>query len=629
MCGICGILNGSGEPVSQNVLLKMRDAMVHRGPDDAGCHIDRHVGIAMRRLSIIDLETGHQPIFNEDGTICVVLNGEIYNYRELREELVAVGHRFQTQTDTEVIVHLYEEHGFDCLKHLNGMFGLAVWDARRQQLLLARDRLGIKPLFVAEFGQTLLFASEIKSILQHPAATREMDAGAISEYLTYEYIPAPRTAFRGIRKLLPATYAVWKGGNLTTTAYWDVAFEPDSRLLDEEACKAAIRDRLRESTRLQLRSDVPLGVLLSGGIDSSSVVAMMHDLGVPINTFSIGFEEHAYNELDAANRIAAAFDTRHESLQLTAADVKRLLPTLIGYLDEPLADASIIPTFLVCRLARQHVKVALSGDGGDETFGGYETYKAHQFARVYRMLPTIVQDGLRRLVPHLPPSNSHMGFSFRARKFTSGVRFPPPIANSLWWGAYTPQQLDSLLLHTNGSDPFEAVYRTEKSFVGDGLLDRIFYLDMKLYLQDDLLVKVDRMSMANSLEVRVPFLDHTFVEFAATVPSRLKVKGLKLKYILRQAMKPLLPDWIVRRPKRGFDIPLDDWMRGPLREFVYDILADQRIQEGGYLNPTFLRHVLDEHMQGRQNHRQLIWPIVVLESWRQQYVLRQSAPLNS
>ncbi len=626
MCGICGIINRTDEPVARDVLLRMRDALAHRGPDDAGCHVDGGVGLAMRRLSIIDLSSGHQPIFNEDGTIAIVFNGEIYNYRELRQDLVARGHRFQTQTDTEVIVHLYEDHGPQCVDRLNGMFGLAIWDSRNQRLLLARDRLGIKPLYTAHTGDVFLFGSELKSLLQHPAVRPEMDPEAISEYLTYEYIPAPRTAFRGIAKLPPGTRVVWEDGVARSESYWDVSFLPDPALGNEPTCAEAIRSRFRESVRVRLRSDVPLGVLLSGGIDSSSVVATMHQLGVPIDTFSIGFDDRDYNELDAAGEIAEAFGTNHHFLTLTAADVKRLLPTLVGFLDEPLADASVIPTFLVSQLARQHVTVALSGDGGDETFGGYETYRAHKLARVYRRLPSAARETLRHAVSLLPPSRSHMGFSFRARKFTSGARFRPAVANSLWWGAYSPEQKQQLAgerlrgLNGNGRDPFAAVTRIEEQFQGDDLLDRIFYCDLKLYLQDDLLVKVDRMSMANSLEVRVPFLDHNLVEFAATIPSRLKVNGWRLKYILRRAMEPLLPRSIVRRPKRGFDIPLDAWLRGPLREFTLDTLSEKRVREGGCVDPGFLRRILDEHMQGKRNHRQLLWPLVVLEFWRQRYL---------
>lgn len=624
MCGICGIANGSGEPVAEEILVRMRDALTHRGPDDAGSHIDGKVGIAMRRLSIIDLEGGQQPIFNEDGTICVVQNGEIYNYRELRDELLNRGHRFRTSSDTEVIVHLYEEFGDNCVDHLNGMFAFALWDSREQRLLLARDRLGIKPLYMAQMGGTLLFASELKSILEHPKISREVDPHALSEYLSYEYIPAPRTALLGVSKLPPATRAVWKDGHVHTETYWDVNFQPNSALAVEETCKEAIRTNLREAVRLQLRSDVPLGVLLSGGMDSSSLVAMMRELGVPIQTFSIGFQEKAYNELDAATEIARHFGTEHHALMLTANDVTELLPTLIGVLDEPLADASVIPTYLVCRLAREKVKVALSGDGGDESFGGYETYKAHQIAKCYRSMPDWMRAAVRKLVPLLPISSSHRGVAFKARKFTSGVEFPPTVANALWWGAYTPAEKAPLMgeffKDTKGHEPFDAVHRVAKNFNGNNDLDRIFYQDFKLYLQDDLLVKVDRMSMANSLEVRVPFLDHTLVEFAATIPSHMKVNRLRLKYILRRAMQPMLPKWVISRPKQGFDIPLDAWIRGPLRSFILDTLSPQRIREAGYFNPTYLSRILDEHMRGQGNHRQLLWPLVVLEFWRQRYV---------
>ncbi|RMD61995.1 asparagine synthase (glutamine-hydrolyzing), partial [Candidatus Parcubacteria bacterium] len=548
---------------------------------------------------------------------------EIYNYRELRSELESRGHRFRTQTDTEVLVHLYEERGTDFLKHLNGMFAIALWDARKAQLLLARDRLGIKPLYTAVVGDILIFASELKAILQHPEVSRQLDTTAIAEYLTYEYIPAPRTAFAGVKKLCPATYAIWRDGQLKVHTYWDVAFQADESLRDEGVCAEAIRERLSESVRLRLRADVPIGVLLSGGMDSSSIVAAMHHLNVPINTFSIGFAEREYDELDAATAVARAFGARHHALRLSAPDVIRLLPAIIGVLDEPLADASVVPTFLVSKLARQHVKVALSGDGGDETFGGYETYRAHKLARVYRRLPRLVQAGVRLGVEVLPVSRSHRGLSFKARKFASGASFRPAVANALWWGAYTPEQRTAILGPAvrggNGCERFEAVRRVEERFKGSELLDLIAYCDLKLYLQDDLLVKVDRMSMANSLEVRVPFLDHEMVEFAATIPACLRIRGLRLKHMLKKAMEPWLPRGIAARPKRGFDIPLDAWMRGPLREFVYDTLRGASIIRDGLINGEMVETLIEDHMRKRRNNRQLLWPLIVLESWRQRY----------
>ncbi len=607
-------------PVDPDLLARMRDAMIHRGPDDAGQKIFGHVGIAMRRLSIIDLSTGHQPIANEDGTVWTVFNGEIYNYRELRSELKGFGHHFSTDSDTEVIVHAYEQYGDDCVNHFNGMFGFAIWDTRQQRLLLARDRLGIKPLYYAKAGSSLVFASELKSLLQHPAVPREIDPISLSQYLMFEYVPAPRTMFQGVSKMLPGTRMALEDGRLAADTYWDVQFQPDESLRDEEACKTQIREHLREAVRLRLRSDVPLGVLLSGGIDSSSIAAMMKSLDCPIHSFSIGFHEPEYNELDAARGTARFLGADHTDLHLNADDVTQLMPRIVEKLDEPIADASIVPTFLVCQLARTKVTVALSGDGGDELFGGYETYKAYKIAKYYRQLPGLCQKLIYQFARALPPSRSHRGLSFKAQKFTSGVQYPPLTANSIWWGAYPPKLLHDVLAPGVSHDCqlFDPIFRVEESLRGSSGLDQIFYSDLKLYLQDDLLVKVDRMSMANSLEVRVPFLDHNLVEFAARIPHELKVRGLKLKYILRQAMRECLPPEITELPKRGFDIPLDTWIRGPLREFTTDMLSGPILQSSPYFNASFVQQKLDEHLKRHRNNRQLLWPIIVFESWRRQ-----------
>lgn len=624
MCGICGIWERGGASPDERVLRSMNDRLTHRGPDDAGWLVDGPVGLAMRRLSIVDLAGGRQPQFNESGDVAVVFNGEIYNHRELREGLLARGHQFQTESDTEVLVHLYEELGDDCVGPLNGMFALAIYDRPRGRLLLARDRLGIKPLYLAVTPQRILFGSELKALLAHPGCPREVDRRAIGEFLACEYIPAPRSAFAGIEKVPGGTRVIIDSAGVRRERYWQVTFTPRPSPGTFEDQAVEIRQRLREAVRLQLRADVPLGVLLSGGLDSGSIVALMHDLGIPVESFSIGFAERDYDELDGAATVARQFGTRHHTLRLGAAEVREVLPAIVESLDEPLADASAIPTWLVSRLARERVKVALSGDGGDELFGGYETYRAHRLAEWYGRLPGVLRRGLAWGVGLWPVGSSHRGVGFKARKFLRGVGLPAAERNAVWWGAYTAGELGELLTEEwreAVTDPLAPVRRVAREHAGEGGLNAMFHQDLTLFLQDDLLVKVDRMSMANSLEVRVPFLDHTLVEHAAGLPAHWKVRGWTLKHLLREAMRPLLPAALLTRPKRGFDLPLGPWLRGPLREFAGDLLSPASLREAGWFRPDVVGRILDEHGSGRHDHRQLLWPLLTCEAWRRRHLV--------
>jgi asparagine synthase (glutamine-hydrolysing) len=603
----------------------MCDVIVHRGPDDDGYHTDGPVALGMRRLSIIDLRTGNQPIANEDKTVWVVYNGEIFNYPVLKPELEAKGHRFSTKADTEAILHLYEEHGEDFVSRLNGMFAIALWDARRRRLILARDRLGIKPLHYAWHEGRLFFGSEIKSLLR-AGVSRDIDPDALSRYFTFEYVPAPDSIFRSVKKLLPGHLMVVQDGRAESRRYWDVRFAATKiRPRREEEYAGEIAARLRESVRLRLLSDVPLGVFLSGGIDSSAVTALMSETaGSRIKTFSIGFREKSFDELAYARMVAERFGTEHTEFVVDAAQVAPLVPTLMEYLDEPLADASIIPTYVISKLARAHVTVALAGDGGDELFAGYDSYKAFKVARLYRTIPGFLRRGIiGPAVRALPASEKRLSFEFKAKKFAAGAEYPPEIANTLWWGAYAPALKDRLLsagLRSRAAADVFAPIAWHRQFTrAADPLDRLAYLDLKLYLQDDLLVKVDRMSMANSLEIRVPFLDYTFVEFAATIPSRLKLKGFTSKYILKKALASRLPAGILTKKKIGFDIPLGAWMRGPLREFVQDTLAPARLARHGYFDAAFVSRLLDEHFAGRHNHRQLLWPLIIFQFWHDRY----------
>jgi asparagine synthase (glutamine-hydrolysing) len=585
MCGICGIHYLKGrDPSDERLVRSMCDAIVHRGPDDDGYYFDDSVALGMRRLSIIDLATGHQPISNEDKSVWTVYNGEIYNFPVLKAELEAKGHRFATKADTEVIVHLYEEHGADFVHKLNGMFAIALWDKRARTFILTRDRIGVKPLHYWEDGDRLVFGSEIKAVLR-AGCPREIDLEALSQYVTFEYIPAPRTIFKGIRKLLPGHIMIVGPKGREVRPYWDVRYRvsPDDAR-SEETIAAELRARLKESVRMRLISDVPLGVFLSG-----------------------------------------RFNTKHKEFVVESTLVKELVPVLMKYLDEPLADASIIPTYIISKLAREYVTVALAGDGGDELFGGYDTYKAFKWARFYRKVPRLIRNGLvKPFVRSLPASAKRLSFEFKAKKFISGIDYPPEVANTIWWGAYPPDEKSRLLSPELSAavheDPFAPIAFHLRNDEAADPLDRICYLDLKLYLQDDLLVKVDRMSMANSLEIRVPFLDYTFIDFATAVPSRLKLKGMETKYILKKAVGPSLPPAILKRPKIGFDIPLGVWIREELCDFVRDVLAPDRLRGHGYFDADYVQRILKEHMDGSHNHRQLLWPLIIFQFWHDHYL---------
>ncbi len=624
MCGICGVVSLGPDPLpseTQTTVKAMCDAIVHRGPDDEGYYADDRIALGMRRLSIIDLVTGRQPIANEDRSVITVYNGEIFNFQDIRRDLERRGHSFSTRSDTEVIVHLYEEHGEDFVSSLNGMFAIALWDKRNRKLILVRDRLGVKPLHVLSWNNRLYFASEIKALLK-TGFPRRIDFEALSQYFTFEFIPAPRTIFKGIEKLLPGEMMIVGENGLSKRFYWDVPYgRGQAERRDEDDIASELWDRLRQSVKRRLIADVPLGVFLSGGIDSSAVTALMAEVSsTRVQSYSIGFPEKSFNELPRARRVAEAFGTEHTEFTVESDLVRDLIPELMGFLDEPLADASVVPTFMISRLARKHVTVALAGDGGDELFAGYDTYKAFRLARLYRNVPKFIRRGIvAPIVRSLPASRKRLSFEFKAKKFVSGVEYPPETANSIWWGAYTPEEKAKLfsadLRAELRDDPFSPIgFHAARSPAADPL-DRICYLDLKLYLQDGLLVKVDRMSMANSLEIRTPFLDYTFVEFAASIPSRLKLKGWDSKYILKKAMRGKVPAEILTLPKIGFDIPLGVWIRNDIGDFVRSVLSPDRLASHGFFNKDHVERILREHMTGRHNHRQYLWPLIIFQFW--------------
>jgi asparagine synthase (glutamine-hydrolysing) len=602
----------------------MNGTLVHRGPDEDGVYLKGPVGLAMRRLSIIDLSTGKQPIGNEDGSVQVVYNGEIYNFQEIRKDLEALGHRFITSSDTEVIPHLYEEAGEAFVHRLNGMFAVALWDVRRRKLLLVRDRLGIKPLYYRADADRLVFGSEIKAILQ-AEVPREIDEEGLSQYLALNYIPAPRTIFRGIQKLPPGHLLRAEAGAVKVEPWWELPAEPSPVDRSEGELAEELRALMADAVKMRLISDVPLGVFLSGGVDSSAVVAMMAKAATgPVKTFSIGFAEKSYDELRFARRIAREFGTRHEELEVRPRP-REILPKLTETFDEPFADSSSIPVWHVSHLARQSVTVALGGDGGDELFGGYETYSAYQWARLYRRLPDFLAKGLiPRVIRRLPVSDAKISFDYKAKRFVAWAPRPPEEAHYGWKVIFDAPERDRLLAGgiSRGKDALDLFAETYRSFGGEDALARLMRVDTKIYLPDDILVKVDRMSMANSLEVRPPLLDYRIVEWASRLPSGFKIKGLRKKTILRRAMKGIVPDEILDRKKGGFNVPMAAWLRGELKEVFCDQLSRERIRAQGIFRPTQVQSLYEAHLERRADYSRQLWALLVFSLWYDRYFRR-------
>jgi asparagine synthase (glutamine-hydrolysing) len=615
MCGICGLASTRGR-VDVEALAAMSATLVHRGPDSFGEYLDGAVGLACRRLSIIDLETGDQPIANEDGTMQVVQNGEIYNYRELRRELERVGHRFRTHGDTEVILHLYEEHGDGFAARLRGMFAVAVWDTRRRSLLLARDRFGIKPLYYRADGGELAFASELRAFPRG-----EIDLDALEAFLAFNSIPAPLTIFRGVRKLPPGHMLVWKGGTVSVERFARPAPAPanEERTEEEAELVEELRARLRDSVRAHLVSDVPVGVLLSGGVDSSLLAALAaQETRDRVRTFSIGFEERSFDELDDARRVARRYDTDHHQLILRP-NAALLLPALADAFDEPFADSSALPTYLVSQLAASEVKVALSGEGGDELFGGYYTYAADLLAA--RIAP--VARLARPLVERLPSSDAKASFDYRAKRFVRAAHLPPLERHHGWKEIFSADARAELTGRCHSSfDPVDLLRARYAETRGADELARLQDVDLGVYLVDDLLVKTDRASMAHSLEARVPYLDTVVSNLAFALPPRHKVRALRKKVLLRKAAEPLLPRRIVFGKKRGFSIPAAAWLRGELVPFARETLAPDRLRRQGYFRPEAVTRLLDDHVTGREDLSRQLWGLLAFTLWHERHVER-------
>jgi asparagine synthase (glutamine-hydrolysing) len=615
MCGIAGIVRWDGRPAVEREIRAMCRTMVHRGPDDEGIYLSDGVALGMRRLSIIDLANGQQPVFNEDGSICVVFNGEIYNFLELRRQLERAGHVFRTSTDTETIVHLYEDHGPSCVEYLRGMFAFAVWDSRRRRLLLARDRLGIKPLYYAEIDDGIVFASELKPIMQLDEVDRSISWQALSHLFTFLATPESQSIIGAVRKLEPARLAVSdRGRSLRIERYWDVDFEPDERATEQDLIEE-LRATLAEAIAVHQISDVPIGAFLSGGIDSSTVVAAMaRGSRDRVRTFSIGFSETGFDELAHARQVASAFHTDHHELVLQP-DVVSIVEDLAWYLDEPFGDTSAIPTYIVSKLASQHVKVVLTGDGGDELFGGYDKYLVERREQHYDRVPWAIR-GVAAAVGDAMPEG------MRGRRFLQHLAFDGPrryLDSSTLFHADEMQQLFR-------SEAFEQVARHDPwndrlVYLRDGRdwMSAAQYCDLHTYLPLDILTKVDRMTMAHSIEARPPLLDHKLVEFAARLPLKYRLRENTTKYLLKEAMRGILPDAIIDRPKHGFAVPLARWFRGELAGFARDILLSDTCRRRGYFDASYIARLLRLNQRGRDLDLQL-WTILSFELWCRRFL---------
>jgi asparagine synthase (glutamine-hydrolysing) len=620
MCGICGIAMARGA-ASPDQLAAMSGMLVHRGPDSDGTFVDGPVGLAARRLAIIDLDTGDQPIANEDGRITVVQNGELYNYRELRRELEHAGHRFSTSGDTEVLVHLYEEHGDRFVEKLRGMFAVALWDSERSRLVLARDRYGIKPLYYRESDVQLTFASELRAFPRG-----EIDFDALEAFLAFNFVPSPLTIFRDVRKLPPGHVLVWEDGRSELNQYARPAPTPASKVRDDDEAELVeeLRARLRDSVRAHLVSDVPVGVLLSGGIDSSVLAALAaEELSEPLRTFSIGFEERSFDELGDARLVAERYGTQHRELVLRP-DAALLLPALADAFDEPFADSSALPTYLVSQLAAEDVKVALSGEGGDELFGGYYTYAADLLAQRTAWAAPL----LRPFVERLPASTAKASFDYKAKRFVRAAHLPPLERHHGWKEIFSTDARDALTGRTSDFDPVDLLRARFAQTEGAELLARLQDVDLGIYLVDDLLVKTDRASMAHSLEARVPFLDPVVTNFALALPSRHKVRGLRKKVLLRKATAPLVPPELLRRRKRGFSIPAAAWLRGKLEPFARETLSPQALRRQGFFQPEAVTRLIDDHVAGREDLSRQLWGLLAFTLWHERHVQRAPGPLR-
>lgn len=632
MCGIVGFLTSNPSKIPEfKVLREMRDILIHRGPDDKGEYIQFYdekgifLYLGHRRLSIIDLLKGHQPLSNEDETIWVIFNGEIYNFKELRRDLESFGHKFKTDSDTEVIVHSYEEYGEDCFKYFNGMFAISIWDKNTQKLILSRDRFGKKPLYYYFFNDIFIFASELKAIMAYPEFSKIIDPLSLIKYLFYEFIPSPRTIFKSVMKLPSASYLILKKGRIEIERYWSPFTNREIKGISESEVEERIIDLLKRSVNRRLISDVPLGIFLSGGIDSSCVAAFAQQkINGKVKTFSIGFEDPTFDESKFASITSKFIETEHYHEWMYPKDLIEIVPLVPQLVDEPMADASIIPTYLLSKFTKKYVTVVLGGDGGDELFAGYPTYLAHKMANYYENIFSFIHPVIKSLGNLLPVSDNNISFDFKVKKFLSGIGYPDGIRNSIWLGSFPFEEIKKIVSPEiysifDRKSIAEEIYLYEKEYPYHDAITKLQYLDLKLYLQESILVKVDRASMACSLEVRAPFLDYELVEFVMSIPSRLKLKNFTSKYILKEALKNLLPEEIIKRPKKGFGIPIAKWVKGPLKDLFKELLSPEKIKHEGFLNPNYVKILLEEHLDNKRDNRKKLWTLLVWELWVNRY----------
>ncbi|QQS40081.1 MAG: asparagine synthase (glutamine-hydrolyzing) [Acidobacteriota bacterium] len=631
MCGITGWTTEdpgkSHGPEDEALLSSMCGRIRHRGPDDQGVWLGEGAALGMRRLSVIDLETGEQPVTNEAGNVIAVMNGEIYNFLEIREELEKKGHRFTSRSDTEVLPHLYDEYGDALVDHLDGMFAFALWDKHRKRLLIARDRFGEKPLYYGVFGGRLFFASEPKSLFEEPGVSKELDPDAAFLYLSFDYVPAPHSIYKGIKKLPAGHLLKWESGDLSVRKYWDVSFEKREPAPSVAEAAEELIGILSASVRRRLVADVPLGVLLSGGIDSSTVAALsVKHSASKVKTFSIGFEEESFDESSHARLVADYLGTEHHEERLSVERAAGLVEEIGKWLDEPLSDGSLIPTVLLSSFVRKHVTVALGGDGGDEIFAGYPMYLGHKVNRLYRAVPKFVRSGIvEPAVAGLKAGTGNLTFDYKAKRFVKAADRDDIERHHMWFGSFSIEEKAELL-----SGPFADsvtladTYSVARELAGicdaESVVERMQYLDMKLYLAEDILTKVDRASMAVSLEVRAPFLDHKVAEFSASLPAEYKLKGRTSKYILKKAVKGLLPDEIISRPKKGFGIPVAEWLKGRLNPLLRELLSEERLKTQGIFEPAYVSRLIAEHESGQANHYKQLWTLLVFQLWIENFL---------
>jgi len=652
MCGITGWINlqNSNTPDTADVLHSMCETIVHRGPDSEGVWIDDTVALGMRRLSIIDLKTGDQPVFSDDRTIVAMVNGELYNYREVRADLEKRGHKFVTQTDVEIVPHLYQVYGEDFVDHINGMFAISLWDSRRQKMILARDRYGEKPLYYGVFDGKLIYASEPKALLAHPAVTPELNFEALRQYLSFDYVPAPHSIYAGISKLPAAHTLTVQNGTVKTRRYWNLKWEKDAAAgaatLESyvgnglgtlparsvagslAGAASALRDLLSDAVRMRLVADVPLGVLLSGGIDSSTVAALAAQHATEtVKTFSIGFTEDSFDETRYARAVARHLDTDHHEEILSAGQAANLIAEIGNWLDEPLSDGSLIPTFLLASFVKKHVTVALGGDGGDEIFAGYPMYYGHKIAQLYTRVPSLFRSNLiEPVVNRLPVSTKNLSFEYRAKRFVRSTKYDLVERHHSWFGSFSADEQDRLLTtavrgRTTGDTYADARTALDMCDAASDI-ERMQYLDINYYMAEDILTKVDRASMAVSLETRAPFLDPRIGQFAAWLPLDYKLHGSKGKYILKKAVEPLLPHDILHRSKKGFGIPIAEWLKGRLNPMMHDLLAPERLRDQGLFESKYVETLISEHESGTASHHKQLWTLLVFQLWYDKFLKR-------